>query len=82
MGVGTIESKIGNATRQIREHVAMPVYREGYALILSAGVAAVGLVYWIVAARSSRRRTSALTRHSSRPCCCSPASPSSTSPEG
>ena len=53
MGVGTIESKIGNATRQIREHVAMPVYREGYALILSAGVAAVlGLVYWIVAARS------------------------------
>lgn len=53
MGVGTIESRIGSATRQLREHVATPVYREGYALILSAGLAAaLGLVYWVVAARA------------------------------
>src|SRR4029079_10368195 len=52
-GGGTIESRIGNATRQLREHVATPVYREGYALVMSAGVAGgLGLVYWVVAARS------------------------------
>jgi O-antigen/teichoic acid export membrane protein/aminoglycoside phosphotransferase len=34
-------------------HFRTPLYREGYALMLSAGVAsALGLAYWIIAARS------------------------------
>ena len=53
MAVEAMDSRIGNATRQLREHVTTPVYREGYALVMSAAVAGVlGLVYWVVAARS------------------------------
>jgi O-antigen/teichoic acid export membrane protein/aminoglycoside phosphotransferase len=46
-------SSFGTTTRRLAEHVRTPIYREGYALVLSAGVAAaLGFVYWIVAART------------------------------
>ena len=46
-------SRFGTTTRRLAEHVRTPVYREGYALVLSAGAAAaLGFVYWIVAART------------------------------
>jgi O-antigen/teichoic acid export membrane protein/Ser/Thr protein kinase RdoA (MazF antagonist) len=46
-------SRRGRTRRRLAEHVRTPVYREGYALVLSAGVAAaLGFVYWIVAART------------------------------
>jgi O-antigen/teichoic acid export membrane protein len=53
--VATVDaaSRFETTTRRLAEHVRTPVYREGYALVLSAGVAAVlGLVYWIVAAHT------------------------------
>ena len=41
------------ATARFAAHVRTPLYREGYALVLSAGLAsALGLVYWIIAART------------------------------
>ena len=46
-------SRFGREMRRFRSHVRTPLYREGYALVLSAGLAAaLGLVYWIVAART------------------------------
>lgn len=41
------------AIARLAAHLRTPLYREGYALMLSAGLAsALGLVYWIVAART------------------------------
>ena len=53
--VATVKAgpRFGRTTGRLAEHVRMPVYREGYALVLSAGAAAaLGFVYWIVAART------------------------------
>ncbi|MBV9422793.1 MAG: hypothetical protein JOZ98_07785 [Solirubrobacterales bacterium] len=39
--------------RRLLEHVRVPLHRDGYALALNSGfTAAVGLVYWIVAAKA------------------------------
>jgi O-antigen/teichoic acid export membrane protein len=41
------------ALARLAAHLRTPLYREGYALMLSAGLAsALGLVYWIIAART------------------------------
>lgn len=46
-------SWFGRAIRRLDSHIRTPVYREGYALVLSAGLAAVlGFVYWIIAAHA------------------------------
>ncbi|HMJ37321.1 MAG TPA: phosphotransferase [Baekduia sp.] len=53
MAAVTAASRFESTTRRLAEHVRTPVYREGYALVLSAGVAAIlGFAYWIVAART------------------------------
>jgi O-antigen/teichoic acid export membrane protein/aminoglycoside phosphotransferase len=51
--VGVAEGSPDGAVTRLTAHVRTPVYREGYALALSAGLAsALGLVYWIIAARA------------------------------
>ena len=46
-------SRFGRELRRFGSHVRTPVYREGYALVLSAGLAAgLGFVYWIIAAHA------------------------------
>ena len=46
-------SRFGGTTRRLAAHVRTPVYQEGYALVLSAGLAAaLGFLYWIIAART------------------------------
>ena len=50
-------SALGRTTRRLSEHIRTPLYREGYALVLSAGLASLlGLAYWIVAARTYSER--------------------------
>src|SRR4051812_21932281 len=46
-------SRLRRAARRLSEHIRAPLYREGYALVMSAGLASVlGFAYWIVAART------------------------------
>jgi O-antigen/teichoic acid export membrane protein len=46
-------SRFGREIRRLRSHVQTPLYREGYALVFSAGLAAaLGFVYWIIAAHT------------------------------
>jgi O-antigen/teichoic acid export membrane protein/aminoglycoside phosphotransferase len=53
MRLGVVEGSPDGAVTRLTAHVRTPVYREGYALALSAGLAsALGLVYWIIAARA------------------------------
>jgi O-antigen/teichoic acid export membrane protein len=48
-----VRSWFGQPGRRLVEHFRVPVYRQGYALVLSAGLASLlGFVYWIVAART------------------------------
>jgi O-antigen/teichoic acid export membrane protein len=48
-----VEGSSNRAVTRFTAHMRTPVYREGYALVLSAGLAsALGLVYWIIAART------------------------------
>ena len=42
----------------LRDHLRVPMFRSGYALVANEGVtAALGLVYWLVAARQYDART-------------------------
>jgi O-antigen/teichoic acid export membrane protein len=53
MTVGVVEGSPNAAVTRLTAHMRTPEYREGYALALSAGLAsALGLVYWIIAARA------------------------------
>jgi Phosphotransferase enzyme family len=53
VAAGDARSSVGRLTRRLAEHARLPVYREGYALVLGAGLsAALGFVYWIVAAHA------------------------------
>ena len=45
-------------TSRFRAHLRVPLFRDGYALVANQGVtAALGLVYWLVAARAYDART-------------------------
>jgi O-antigen/teichoic acid export membrane protein len=53
MAADPATSSLGRMTRRLVEHIRTPVYREGYALVVSAALAsALGFVYWVVAARA------------------------------
>ncbi|MDX6629300.1 MAG: hypothetical protein QOH00_1546, partial [Gaiellales bacterium] len=53
MAADPATSSFGRMTRRLVEHIRTPVYREGYALVVSAALAsALGFVYWVVAARA------------------------------
>lgn len=53
MAVDSSARTFGRVGDRLAAHVRTPLYREGYALVLSAGLASgLGLVYWIIAARA------------------------------
>src|SRR5439155_10567314 len=53
MALDQAASRFASTTGRLAAHVRTPVYREGYALVLSAGLAAaLGFLYWIIAART------------------------------
>jgi O-antigen/teichoic acid export membrane protein/aminoglycoside phosphotransferase (APT) family kinase protein len=53
MSAAAAASRFERELQRLGSHVRTPVYREGYALVLSAGLAAaLGFVYWIIAAHA------------------------------
>ena len=53
MAVDSSVQTLSRAGDRLAAHLRKPLYREGYALVLSAGLASgLGLVYWIIAARA------------------------------